>query len=108
MSADLLPAILQHYQAELDDTRRALAQDPHNELLDEYAHEMQTAIADWDAIINRTASTMAFRRRWRSAWNRHNASYNDLTEPGMSIHAMASNELAALKAIDANPPPFHG
>ena len=100
MSADLLPAILQHYQAELDDTRRALAQDPHNELLDEYAHEMQTAIADWDAVINRTASAMAFIRRRRSAWNRYHASYNDLTEPGMSIHAMASNELAALKAVD--------
>ena len=51
---------------------------------------------------------MAFRRRWRSAWSLHNASYDDFTEPGMSIHAMASNELAALKAVDGNPPPFHG
>lgn len=59
MSADFLPSILKHYQTELDDTRRALAQKPQDEPLDEYLREMQIAVADWDAIINRTAGPTA-------------------------------------------------
>ena len=99
MSADFLAAILKHYQTELDDTRQALAHSPHNELLNAYAHQMETAVADWDAIVNRTASAIAFMRRRRSAWERYNASHDDFTEPGMSIHALATNELAALDAV---------
>ena len=100
MFSNLLPHILEHYQTELDETRQALAQKPGDELLDEYAQQMAIAVADWKAIISRTHSDAIIFRRQRSAWQRRNASYDDMTELGQKIHALACNELDALDAVD--------
>lgn len=102
MSAEFLPAIAEHYRAELDATLQALENKPDN-VLQEHARQLDIAIKDWDAIINRTASDMAFARRRRHAWRMHNASRDDLSEIGQRCHALASNELAALDAVDPRP-----
>lgn len=104
MSAEYLPAIVDHYRAELEATNRSLVRQP-DDVLQEHARQLDIAIRDWEAITKRTASEMAFVRRRRHAWMLHNASFGDMTELGQKSHALASNELAALDAVDPRPPP---